>query len=43
MNSSATRRFWDLYRDLPQYVQRQTRKAYGLWSENPVHPGLNFK
>ena len=43
MKSRATRRFWDRYRTLPQDVQRRTRKAYRLWSENPVHPGLHFK
>jgi hypothetical protein len=28
---------------LPQRVQRQAREAYGLFRENPSHPGLHFK
>ncbi len=43
MKSSATPRFWSLYRALPETTRRHTRRTYRLWSENPDHPSLHFK
>ena len=43
MKSSATPRFWSLYRSLPEIVRSHTRKSYRLWSGNPGHPSLHFK
>ena len=43
MNSRTTRRFRELFRVLPQHVQRQAREAYRLFQANPSHPGLRFK
>ena len=41
--SNATPEFWDLYRDLPQEVNKAARKAFRLWSATPFHPSLHFK
>ena len=43
MNSFTSRGFREPYRDLPQAVQLQARRAYQLFRQNPSHPGLNFK
>ena len=43
MTSKTTRRFWSLYRELPEAVQRLAVKNYGLWCDNPHHPSLDFK
>jgi hypothetical protein len=43
MKSFTTRRFRELYANLPDQVQLQTRRAYELFRRNPSHPGLNFK
>ena len=43
MTSRATRRFWKLYSELPESVQRLAVKNYRLWRENPNHPSLDFK
>lgn len=43
MKSQATSTFWELYARLPRSVQRQARKAYQMWKENPRHPGVRFK
>lgn len=43
MNSFTTRRFWKLYRELPQTIRQQAREAYRLFQDNPQHPGLQFK
>ena len=43
MASRATRQFWRLFADLPADVQRDAKKAYRLFQENPAHPGLQFK
>ncbi len=43
MTSQATSKFWKFYNHLPHHVQRQARKAYQLWVENPRHPSLHFK
>jgi hypothetical protein len=43
MTSKATRRFWKLYQELPEPVQRLAVKNYRLWRDNPHHPSLDFK
>jgi hypothetical protein len=43
MTSHVTRRFRQLFAELPRHVQRQARHAYRLLSDNPSHPGLHFK
>ena len=43
MNSITKPSFWRAYRSLPRSIQRQARKAYRLWRENPAHPSLVFK
>ena len=43
MISKATRRFWKLYNELPESIQRLAAKNYRLWSDNPVHLSLDFK
>ena len=43
MTSSATRRFWKLYHELPEPIQRLAVKNYRLWQQNPNHPSLDFK
>jgi hypothetical protein len=43
MKSFTSRRFREMYGDLPDHVQRQAQRAYQLFRRNPAHPGLNFK
>jgi len=43
MRSVTTRRFREAFKALPLAAQRQARKAYRLFCENPSHPGLNLK
>ena len=43
MRSFTSRRFRELYVNLPDHVQLQARRAYQLFRRNPSHPGLNFK
>jgi hypothetical protein len=43
MRSSTTRGFWKCFDALPQEVQEQAIKSYGIWRGNPAHPGLRFK
>jgi len=43
MTSKATRRFWRLYTELPESIQRLAVKNYRLWSVNHHHPSLDFK
>jgi hypothetical protein len=42
MTSRATRRFWKLYQELPENIQRLAVKNYRLWRDNPHHPSLDF-
>ena len=37
MNSRATRRFWQLYRELPARIREAADKQFALWRENPRH------
>jgi hypothetical protein len=41
--SRTTRKFWRLFSELPQDVQREAIRAYRLFQTNPAHPGLQFK
>ena len=43
MKSKRTRRFRELFAELPGPVQRQASEAYRLFQANPSHPGLAFK
>ncbi len=43
MRSHATQEFWKLFHQLPDAVQRQARKAYALFRQNPFHPSLRYK
>ena len=43
MKSRATPRFWAAYRELPPEIKEVARKAYGLFRDNPRHPGHQFK
>ena len=43
MKSELTRKFRACFRRLPPRVQRDARKAYRIWRENPNHPGIDFK
>ena len=43
MKSAVLPSFWTAYAVLNGSTRRATRKAYGLWAENPFHPSLHFK
>jgi hypothetical protein len=43
MQSRTTRKFWQLFSALPLDTQRDAKRAYLLFRENPAHPGLHFK
>jgi hypothetical protein len=43
MLSQATKQFWRLFSDLPSDVQRDAKRAFRLFQNNPAHPGLQFK
>ena len=43
MKSSATAEFWQCFTTLPVSVQRNARKAYRLWTNDPYHHSLRFK
>jgi hypothetical protein len=43
MKSRTTRSFRELFAALPARVQKQARQSYGLFRDNPRHPGLHFK
>jgi hypothetical protein len=43
MRSFTSRRFREMYGNLPEQVRLQSRRAYQLFRRNPFHPGLNFK
>jgi hypothetical protein len=43
MTSRGTRRFWKLYRDLPEPIRRLAVKNYELWRQHERHPSLDFK
>jgi hypothetical protein len=43
MKSQAGPRFWQLFQDLPEEVQRLAVKSYRLWQANPNHPSLRYR
>jgi mRNA-degrading endonuclease RelE of RelBE toxin-antitoxin system len=43
MKSQINDDFLKAYRQLPQAIRQQARKAYRLFRDNPQHPSLNFK
>lgn len=43
IRSRTTRQFWRLFSELPSEVQRDAKRAYGLFQSNPSHPSLHFK
>jgi hypothetical protein len=43
VKSRTTARFREMFADLPASVQKQTRKAYRQFKEDPSYPGLRFK
>lgn len=43
MKSRTTRRFREAFQRLPPSIQRQARKAYRLFAQQPHHPSLRFK
>jgi len=43
MQSRVTRKFWRLFSGLPDDVQRDAKRAYGLFQSDPTHPRLQFK
>lgn len=43
MRSFTSRRFREMYANLPERVKLQSRRAYQLFRRNPSHPSLNFK
>lgn len=40
MTSRAAADFWVLYRQLPERIQREAKKAYRLFKTDPSHPSL---
>ena len=43
MTSATVPSFWAAYRELPEPIRQQIRKAHRLWCANPFHPSLHFK
>ena len=43
MKSRTTIEFRNLFADLPEQVQEQTRVAYRQFKEDPSYPSLRFK
>ena len=43
MKSQASQRFWRLFHDLPEDIQRLAEKNYDLWKNDPSHPPLRFR
>jgi hypothetical protein len=43
VNSIGTRRFWELFHELPGNVQDLAVKNYQLWRGDPNHPSLHFR
>ena len=43
VNSVATRRFWDLFHELPAEAQKLAIKSYRTWERDPHHPSLRFR
>ena len=43
MRSRVNERFRKAFDELPEEIQRRSRKAYARWHENPSHPSLQYK
>jgi hypothetical protein len=43
MKSRASNKFWRLYNQLPQEIQKLADKNYRLWVGNHWHGSLHFK
>jgi len=43
VKSRASRRFWQLYRELPARIRQAADKQFALWQANPRHRSLRFK
>ena len=43
MKSATLPSFWKEYNSLEMNVQKQAKKAFILWKQNPFHPSLQFK
>jgi hypothetical protein len=43
VKSLTTTRFRELFADLPEPIQEQTRKAYRQFKQDPNYPSLRFK
>ncbi|MEI9932169.1 MAG: hypothetical protein WDM89_16905 [Rhizomicrobium sp.] len=43
MRHFASRKFWDLFDQLPADVRALAEKNFALLKENPKHPSLHFK
>jgi hypothetical protein len=43
MNSRTTEYFWKCYRDLPEKIKKEAKKAYIQFIDDPYYPGLHFK
>ena len=43
MQSPTTRHFWRLFLTLPKDVQKDAKRSYKFFLENPAHLGLQFK
>jgi hypothetical protein len=43
VKSTATRRFWKCYHELPESIRELAVKNYRLWLENSSHPSLDYK
>jgi hypothetical protein len=43
LTSSATHRFWRLFRELPVETRELATKTYRLWRNDPNHPSLHFR
>lgn len=43
MKSKTTRKFRELYANLPSKVKMDAKKAYKIFQENASYPGLQYK
>lgn len=43
MRSLTSRRFREMFVELPKDIQSRAMRAYRLFRANPSHPGLRFK
>jgi hypothetical protein len=43
MNSVTTDKFRIAFAQLPKHIQKSTREAYHMWTNDPGYPALLFK